>query len=169
MRFFQQALIKWALVAVIVLIAIFSAILFATRERHEIAPQLRIHHNIDDIVIMNVRNISNGLIEVYITNCSSVHLLFGYASFSIEHFDSLYWRVLPVRRDVVFPSIGLAIFPNSGSTHNMNFAWFHHQPRHGELYRVRLETFVEYRDRNPGHLTIIHDIVAEFIYNAEQL
>jgi hypothetical protein len=158
---------------VIVLIAIIVAVLFATREYqeqqvyHEIAPPLRKLSHIDDSVVMNVRNISNGIVEVYISNDSNAYILFGYPNFSIEHFDSSDWRVLPLRRDVVFPLPGLVINPDSSFTYNMNFAWFYHTPRHGELYRIRLGTSVAYREQNPNHPDFIHDITAEFIYEGE--
>ena len=159
--------IIWALVIVIVLVAIIPVILFVTRENLEIASQLRIHQDIDDLVVTNIRNISNGIIQVCITNDSNEYLLFGYINFSIEHFDFSYWRVLPVRRDVIFPGIGLLIIPNSSSTHNVNFAWFYHSPKHEGLYRIRLETFITYMVSNPNLLVIIHDIAAEFVYDAE--
>ena len=154
--------IIWALATVIVLVAV---ILFVTRENLEIAPELRIHHDIDDLVVMNIRNISNGIIEVYITNDSNAYLEFGFLSFSIEHFDSSYLRILPLRRDAVFLLITFFIAPNSSTTGGVCFTYFYHRPKHGGLYRIRLETSVRYYAFGPPtRPVIIHDIVAEFIY-----
>ena len=159
--------IKFILVAIIVLIAIIAAIWFATRERNEIAPALRIYYDIDDVVVMNIRSISDDIVEIDITNNSNVYLLFGYSSFSIEHFDSRYWRALPYRRSVTFLGAGLLISPNGSFAHRVNFETVYHSPRHGDLYRIRLTTSVA-RGRDSGlppHPTaVIHDIVAEFSF-----
>ena len=141
--------------------------IFVGCQQNEIAPPLREYYDIDGAVIMDVRNISDGIVDVYITNDSSMYILFGHADFSIEHFDSSYWRILPLKRNIVFTSEGLLIAPNTSQSRNISFANFDHQPRQGELYRVRLTATVATADdyRPPSPTTIIHDIVAEFNYD----
>jgi len=160
----RSVAIKLVLVVLVVLAAIILVFLFSTRERYAIAPSLRIYYDINDVVAMDVLTISDGFVQVYVSNESSTYLQFPYINFSIEYFYSEDWRMLPVNHDIPFPSVMNMLVPHASRSFNISFNRVHHQPEQDGLYRVRLEAFAVSREREPNHPLIIHDIVAEFRY-----
>ena len=157
--------VKWSLCGAIAFVILIGATLYLTRENYEIAADLRFYDGIVDKVRMNILSISDGVVEVYITNYSNTYLFFGHPSISIEYYFLSQWRVLPYRRNTFFILPLYAILPYQSLVNSASFNILDHRPRIGELYRVRFEMNIDTSgERRMSLLLPIHELVAEFIY-----
>ena len=155
---------KWTVLAVLGLVIAASVVIVYINRPNEIAPPLRSFIDTDDAVVMEVIRICNGAIVAKVSNNTDYSLLFGAASIKAEQYSAGSWRILPFRRNAVFRLYLRTVQPRQSTYVGLSLSQVSHTFRNGELYRLRLEVYVDdssFMRIRPSHA---HDIVAEFFH-----